>query len=65
MSCLRGLPKEYDRMQQEAPSLGGAVISEFKKVFKNADNIPDIAEDEFEIKIYGREEDDLENQHTH
>lgn len=57
--------KEYDRMQQEAPPLGGAVISEFKKVFKNADNIPDIAEDEFEIKIYGREEDDLENQHTH
>ena len=47
--------KEYDRLQQEAPSIGGGIVSDFKSNFKTAENIPDIAESEFDIKIYGRE----------
>lgn len=50
--------KEYERLQQEAPSLGGGSISLFKKTFTNENQaIPDIAEDEFVIKIYKPIED--------
>jgi len=45
--------KEYERLQQESPNLGGDSITLFKKTFKNeAQAIPDVAEDEFIIKIY-------------
>ena len=50
--------KEYERLQQEAPSLGGSSITLFKKTFTNENQaIPDIAEDEFVIKIYKPIED--------
>lgn len=51
--------KEYDRLQQDAPSLGGGVITAFRNAFKTSKNIPDIAETHFEIKIHGREEHDI------
>jgi len=51
--------KEYDRMQQDAPSLGGSVIDAFRDVFKGTKNIPDIAETKFEIKIYGRDDKEI------
>ena len=45
--------KEYERMQQDAPPLGGAQVSLFKKVFKDANQaVPDVCEDEFNIKIF-------------
>ena len=45
--------KEYERLQQEAPNLGGSSISLFKKTFTNENQaIPDVAEDEFVIKVY-------------
>lgn len=51
--------KEYERLQQEAPSLGGGSVSLFKKTFTNVNQaIPDIAEDEFVIKIYKPIEDE-------
>jgi len=47
--------KEYERLQQESPNLGGDSITLFKKTFTNeAQAIPDVAEDEFIIKIYNR-----------
>ena len=45
---------EYERMQQEAPSVSGPTVAAFKKEFGTDGNIPDCAEDEFEIKIHGR-----------
>lgn len=51
--------KEYDRMQQDAPSLGGGIIKTFRDSFKHAKNIPDVAESNFEIKIYGRDDQEL------
>ena len=56
--------KEFERMQQDAPPLGGGQISLFKKVFKSSNQaVPDICEDEFNIKIYGSspETDSVEN----
>lgn len=51
--------KEYERLQQEAPPLGGGSVSLFKKTFTNVNQaIPDIAEDEFVIKIYKPIEDE-------
>lgn len=47
--------KEYDRMQQDAPSLGGGIIEAFRSSFKSAKNIPDVAETHFDIKIHGRD----------
>ena len=47
---------EYERMQQEAPSVSGPTVAAFKKEFGTDGNIPDCAEDEFEIKIQGREQ---------
>ena len=45
--------KEYERLQQEAPNLGGSSVALFKKTFTNENQaIPDIAEDEFVIKVY-------------
>jgi hypothetical protein len=45
--------KEYERLQQEAPNLGGTSVALFKKTFTNENQaIPDIAEDEFVIKVY-------------
>lgn len=45
--------KEYERLQQEAPNLGGDSVAAFKKSFTNEKQaIPDVAEDEFIIKIY-------------
>lgn len=51
--------KEYDRMQQEAPSLSGEVVIAFRDSFNGAKNVPDVAENNFEIKIYGRDDKEL------
>lgn len=51
--------KEYDRMQQDAPSLGGGVVTAFRQAFRDTKNIPDIAETHFEIKIYGRDDKEI------
>ena len=45
---------EFDRLQMEAPSIGGGVISAWNEAFPNVENEPDICEDEFIIKIDGR-----------
>ena len=42
---------EYERLQQEAPSISGATVAAFKTEFGTDGNIPDCAEDEFVIKI--------------
>ncbi len=45
--------KEYERLQQEAPNLSGKSVTLFKKTFTNENQaIPDVAEDEFVIKVY-------------
>ena len=45
--------KEYERLQQEAPNLRGDSVALFKKTFRSDHQaIPDIAEDEFIIKVY-------------
>ena len=45
--------KEYERLQQEAPNLSGGSVTLFKKTFTNENQaIPDVAEDEFVIKVY-------------
>lgn len=45
--------KEYERLQQEAPTLGGAQIELFRKTFAGSEQaIPDICESKFNIKIY-------------
>jgi hypothetical protein len=50
--------KEYERLQQEAPNLGGSSIALFKQLFdKNIQSFPDIAEDQFVINIYKPEEE--------
>lgn len=50
--------KEYERLQQEAPNLGGSSISLFKHLFnKDIQSFPDIAEDQFVIQIYKSEEE--------
>lgn len=50
---------EYERMQQEAPSVSGVSIAAYRKEFPNTDNMPDIAEDEFIIKVQGRPDDEI------
>ena len=47
---------EYERMQQESPNVGGPSVMAFKDAFGTDGNIPDCAEDEFVIKIQGRDE---------
>lgn len=50
--------KEYERLQQDAPPVGGAAITLFKKTFKDSKQaVPDVCEDEFEIKVYGTVKD--------
>lgn len=45
--------KEYERLQQEAPPLGGAQVELFRKTFVDSDQaIPDVCEKKFNIKIY-------------
>ena len=53
--------KEYERLQQDAPPVGGDAITLFKKKFKDSKQaVPDVCEDEFEIKVYGNIKSDLE-----
>tara|TARA_B100001093_G_scaffold142400_1_gene134870 strand:- start:177 stop:899 length:723 start_codon:yes stop_codon:yes gene_type:complete len=45
--------KEYERLMQESPPLGGDQIELFKKTFKNSkQSVPDICETDFIINIY-------------
>jgi hypothetical protein len=48
--------KEYERLQQEAPSILNESVELFKKTFTNdLQSIPDIAEDEYIINVYNSE----------
>jgi hypothetical protein len=48
--------KEYERLQQEAPPIGGDSIVLFNKNFdKHIQAIPDIAEDKFVIKVFNKD----------
>ena len=50
--------KEYERLQQDAPPVGGDAVALFKKTFKDSKQaVPDVCEDEFEIKVYGSVKD--------
>ena len=45
--------KEYERLQQEAPPLGGAQVQLFRKTFADSEQaVPDICEKKFNIKVY-------------
>ena len=45
--------KEYERLQQEAPPIGGGSVALFNKKFdKSLQAIPDVAEDKFVIEIF-------------
>jgi len=45
--------KEYERLQQEAPPIGGKSIALFNSKFdKKIQAIPDVAEDKFVINVY-------------
>ena len=60
--------KEYERMQQDAPPIGGDEIKLFKKTFKqSSQSVPDVCEDEFVIHVYGRveKESDIELASVH
>ena len=49
--------KEYERLQQEAPGIGGNSINVFKNKFnKDEQSFPDVAEDKFTIKVYKPQE---------
>ena len=48
--------KEYDQLQNDAPSLGGGVVEEYKTLFGKQEHLPDIAEDVFIIEVHGRPE---------
>ena len=53
---------EYERLQQEAPNLGGLSVNLFKSKFdKDKQSFPDIAEDAFIINIYKEEEQNDED----
>ena len=50
--------KEYERLQQDAPPLGGGPVQEFKKVFKDSSqSVPDVCEDKFIIYVYEKEKE--------
>lgn len=50
--------KEFERLQQDSPPLGGDAINAFKTTFKDSNqSVPDVCEDEFVIKVFGREEE--------
>ena len=47
--------KEFERLQQDSPPLGGDAINAFKDTFSNPNQaIPDVCEDDFIIQIFGR-----------
>jgi len=49
--------KEYERLQQEAPGIGGSSINVFKNKFnKDEQSFPDVAEDRFTIEVYKPQE---------
>lgn len=51
--------KEYERLQQESPPIGGDSIVLFKNKFNDPNqSIPDVAEDKFVIKIFKEPEDE-------
>jgi len=55
--------EEYERLQQDAPSISGKSITLFKNNFKNKGQcFPDIAEDHFIINIYKEDTKKLEDQ---
>lgn len=52
--------KEFERLQQDSPPLGGDAITAFKTTFTNPSQaVPDVCEDEFIIDIFGREENEI------
>ena len=55
--------KEYERLQQEAPSLNGTSVALFKKKFTDPNQaVPDVAEDKYVIKVFNKPlENDVEN----
>ncbi len=53
--------KEYERLQQESPSIGGDSIVLFKNKFNDPNQaIPDVAEDKFVIEIFKEPEEEDE-----
>ena len=53
---------EYERLQQEAPNIGGTSISLFKSKFnKDLQAFPDVAEDAFVINVYKENAEDDED----
>ena len=55
--------EEYERLQQDAPSISGNSITLFKNNFKNKGQcFPDIAEDHFIINIYKEDTKKLEDE---
>jgi hypothetical protein len=45
--------KEYERLQQEAPSLGGAQVELYRKTFADStQSVPDVCEKQFNINVY-------------
>ena len=55
--------KEYERLQQESPPIGGDSIVLFKNKFNDPNQaIPDVAEDKFVIKIFKEPEEDEEEE---
>lgn len=45
--------KEYERLQQEAPPLGGAQVELYRKTFAESKQaVPDVCETQFNINIY-------------
>ena len=51
---------EYDRMQNEAPSIPSNIIKLFKSEHQNQKNLPDIAANTYNISIYGRDDDGIQ-----
>lgn len=57
--------KEFERLQQDSPPLGGDAITAFKKTFTNPDQaVPDVCESEFIIQIFGRANESSETTTT-
>ena len=55
--------KEYERLQQESPSIGGDSIVLFKNNFNDPNQaIPDVVEDKFIIQIFKDQEEDKEKE---
>jgi len=49
--------KEYERLQQEAPPIGGSSVALFKSKFNDPNQaVPDVAEDKFVIKVFKKAE---------